>query len=114
MILECHGCDEEQLKDQAFLQAIMEAGAENARAEILHSYFHKFDQGGGVTGVVALAESHISIHTWPEHGYMAVDVFMCGDCNPYDSLDYIVSNMIVGDYQIDSISRGVDYVNLHI
>ena len=113
VILECHGCDEEQLKDESLLQRVMEDGAVYARAAVLHSYFHKFDQGEGVTGVVALAESHISVHTWPEHHYMAVDIFMCGDCNPYDTFEYIINNMIVGEYSIDCINRGTDYVNLH-
>jgi len=113
VILECHGCDEEELKQELFLQKIMEDGAVFAKAQVLHSYFHKFEHGGGVTGVVALAESHISIHTWPEHSYMAIDVFMCGDCNPYDTVDYILNNMAVGEYSIECIDRGVDYQNLH-
>lgn len=113
VILECHECDKEQLKDQDFLQRILEEGAEFARAQVLHSYFHKFDQGEGVTGVVALAESHISIHTWPEHHYTAIDIFMCGDCNPYDTVDYILNHMIIGEYSIDCIDRGVNYQNLH-
>lgn len=109
VILECHWCDSESLKDEQFLEKMMVESALHARAEVLHAYFHKFDRGGGVTGVVALAESHISIHTWPEHRYMAVDIFMCGDCNPYDSFDYIITNMNINEYTIDCIDRGVEY-----
>lgn len=114
VILECHGCSEDDLKDQDLLSNILTAAAEYANAEVLHKYFHKFDRGEGVTGVIALAESHISVHTWPEHAYMAVDVFMCGECNPYDSFEYIINNMDIDSYTIDCIDRGVEYVDLHI
>lgn len=109
VILECHWCDEMSLKDEGFLERLMTDAALAAKAEVLHSYFHKFDRGEGVTGVVALAESHISVHTWPEHGYMAVDVFMCGDCNPYDSFEYIINTMNISEYTLDCIDRGVEY-----
>jgi S-adenosylmethionine decarboxylase len=113
LILECHGCNSEELKDEVFLEKTMIDAAVTAKAEVLHSYFHKFDKGEGVTGVVALAESHISIHTWPEHGYMAVDVFMCGDCNPYDSFEYIINTMLVPDYNADCMDRGVEYGDVY-
>lgn len=54
-----------------------------AGATILHSHFHHFSPNGGVSGVVVLAESHISIHTWPERNFAALDIFMCGACDPY-------------------------------
>lgn len=109
LILECHGCYVSDLKNQNFLENILKEAALYAKAEVLHSYFHKFDRGEGVTGVIALAESHISVHTWPEHEYMAVDVFMCGECNPYDSFDYLISNMKIDSYNIDCIDRGIEY-----
>jgi len=57
-----------------------------AGATILHSHFHHFTPNGGVSGVVVLAESHISIHTWPERSFAAVDIFMCGACDPHDAV----------------------------
>lgn len=63
-------------------RALVDA-ANAAGATVLHSYFHPFGPELGVSGVVVLAESHISIHTWPERGYAAIDVFMCGECDPY-------------------------------
>lgn len=113
VILECHGCHETDLKNEEFLEKILSDAAVYARAEILHTYFHKFDRGGGVTGVIALAESHISVHTWPEYEYMAVDVFMCGECNPYDTFEYIINNMKIDSYSIDCIERGVEYGDLY-
>jgi S-adenosylmethionine decarboxylase len=69
--------DQPELIDRALRQAAIVAGA-----TILHSHFHHFTPNGGVSGVVVLAESHISIHTWPERDFAAIDIFMCGVCDP--------------------------------
>jgi S-adenosylmethionine decarboxylase len=74
------------LDDPAYIDAALCEAALAAGATILHSHFHHFQPNGGVSGVVVLAESHISIHTWPERGFAAVDIFMCGKCDPNDSL----------------------------
>lgn len=66
-------------------QALRE-GAIAAGATILHGHFHHFTPNGGVSGVLVLAESHISIHTWPERDYAAIDIFMCGACDPHDAI----------------------------
>jgi S-adenosylmethionine decarboxylase len=108
-ILECRGCDSEALKNASLLETVLKESAINARAEILYSYFHKFDQGEGITGIIALAESHISIHTWPEHDYMAIDIFMCGECNPQDSIDYIEKNIKIGVLTVQILERGVGF-----
>jgi S-adenosylmethionine decarboxylase len=70
-----------ELIDNALRQAALSAGA-----TILHSHFHHFSPNGGVSGVVVLAESHISIHTWPERSFAAIDIFMCGACDPHDAI----------------------------
>src|SRR5262249_23318295 len=67
------GFDDKEFIEQTFRQAV-----EAAKATLLHIHLHGFSGGGGVSGVAVLAESHISIHTWPERGYAAVDIFMCG------------------------------------
>ena len=74
------------LSDPALIDLALRESALRAGATILHSHFHHFTPNGGVSGVVVLAESHISIHTWPERGFAAVDIFMCGACNPHDAL----------------------------
>ena len=74
------------LDDSGLIDRVLRAAAFKAGATILHSHFHTFTPNGGVSGVVVLAESHISIHTWPERGYAAVDIFMCGACNPHDAV----------------------------
>ena len=74
------------LTDPGLIDRALRDAAEAADATILHSHFHHFGPDGGVSGVVVLAESHISIHTWPERDFAAVDIFMCGSCDPYRSL----------------------------
>ena len=61
----------------------------NTDAPLLHVHLHEFSENGGVSGVAVLAESHISIHTWPEWNYAAVDVFMCGGTDPMKAADVL-------------------------
>ena len=77
-ILELYDCDPSKLDDEVFLRSAITQAAERAGATLLNLITHQF-QPQGVTGLALLAESHISIHTWPEAGYAAVDVFTCGD-----------------------------------
>ena len=71
-----------RLDDIAFIRETFEAAIEAAGATLLHIHLHHFTPNDGVSGVAVLAESHISIHTWPENGYAALDVFMCGRADP--------------------------------
>jgi S-adenosylmethionine decarboxylase len=75
-----------RLDDPDHIDAALREAAVTAGATILHSHFHHFSPNGGVSGVVVLAESHISIHTWPERDFAAIDIFMCGACNPHLSI----------------------------
>jgi S-adenosylmethionine decarboxylase len=74
------------LCDPDYIDRTLREAAEAAGATILHGHFHHFSPNGGVSGVLVLAESHISIHTWPERNFAALDIFMCGACNPYHGL----------------------------
>ncbi len=74
------------LSDPELIDRALCEAAERAGATILHSHFHHFTPNGGVSGVVVLAESHISIHTWPERAFAAIDIFMCGACDPHDAV----------------------------
>jgi len=74
------------LDDVKVIEDALCQGALDADATILHSHFHHFSPYAGVSGVIILAESHISIHTWPEKNYAAIDIFMCGGCDPYDAI----------------------------
>ena len=73
--------DNLEVVEQALRDAAIVSGA-----TILNVDLHHFEPNGGISGVVVLAESHISIHTWPERNFAALDVFMCGDCNPYKGI----------------------------
>ena len=77
-ILELYHCNPAKLDDEAVLRSIITTAVQRAGATLLHLITHHFEPQG-VTGLALLAESHLSIHTWPESGYAAVDVFTCGD-----------------------------------
>lgn len=72
----------ERLDDIAHIEQTLRDCVDAAGATLLHIHLHHFEPNGGVSGVAVLAESHISIHSWPEHGYAALDIFMCGNAVP--------------------------------
>lgn len=76
----------EGLDDHARIETAMRDAVDAAGATLLHIHLHTFEPNGGISGVAVLAESHISVHTWPEKGYAAFDVFMCGDAEPKKAL----------------------------
>src|SRR6266436_6298531 len=78
LLADLHGVDADLLQNGVALELLLRRAAEVAGARVLYSQFHSFGAGDGVTGVVLLAESHISIHTWPESAFAAADIFMCG------------------------------------
>ena len=78
LLLELNDCDSGLLDELDLIETAMVEAAREAGASILGRSFHKFTPRG-VTGIVAIAESHLAIHTWPEHGYAAVDIFTCGE-----------------------------------
>jgi S-adenosylmethionine decarboxylase len=82
-------------------------GALAAGATILHHHFHHFTPNGGVSGVVVLAESHISIHSWPERNFAALDVFMCGSCDPYKLIPFLKAAFTPAHIQISELKRGL-------
>lgn len=81
LLVEYWGCGRQVLDDQGEVQALMERAARAAGATIVATTFHRFAPHG-VSGVVVVEESHLSIHTWPERGYAAVDFYTCGSCRP--------------------------------
>jgi S-adenosylmethionine decarboxylase len=94
------------LADPAWIDRACREAAIAAGATILHSHFHHFSPNGGVSGVVVLAESHISIHTWPERGFAAVDIFMCGACDPHLSIPVLRAAFEPSAVQLDEQRRG--------
>ncbi|HET6183812.1 MAG TPA: adenosylmethionine decarboxylase [Acetobacteraceae bacterium] len=95
------------LSDPDYIDRHLRDAAEAAGATILHSHFHHFAPNGGVSGVIVLAESHISIHTWPERDFAAVDIFMCGACDPYKSLPVLKQAFGAAHVQLSEQRRGL-------
>jgi S-adenosylmethionine decarboxylase len=95
-----------RLDDPAHIDAALREAAVTAGATILHSHFHHFTPNGGVSGVVVLAESHISIHTWPERDFAAVDIFMCGACDPHRSIPILQQAFQPAKVDLDEQRRG--------
>ncbi len=94
------------LADPAHIDRALRHGAEVAGATILHSHFHHFTPNGGVSGVVVLAESHISIHTWPERDFAAIDIFMCGACDPHRAIPVLQAAFHPERVCVDEQRRG--------
>lgn len=100
VLADLGGIAAEKLCSCTALDALLRTAAEAAHARVLHSHFHGFGDGQGVTGVVLLAESHISIHTWPECGFAAADIFMCGDAQPQLALAIIEQALQPASHQV--------------
>jgi S-adenosylmethionine decarboxylase len=97
--------DDAKLVKQALLDAVVACGA-----NLLNLYVHDFGEGSGVTGVAVLSESHISIHTWPETGYAALDVYTCGSCDPKNCLPVFQEAFSPETISVDEKRRGAEYV----
>jgi S-adenosylmethionine decarboxylase len=99
---DAEGLDDRDRIEQALIDAVNAAGA-----TLLHIHLHTFTEGGGISGVAVLAESHISVHTWPERAYAAFDVFMCGDAEPRKALGVFKAAFNPGRIVIGEHKRGV-------
>ncbi len=94
------------LSDPTLIDRSLCEAARAAGATILHSHFHHFSPNGGVSGVVVLAESHISIHTWPERHFAAIDIFMCGECDPHLAVPVLQRTFQADRVDLDEQRRG--------
>ena len=97
----------ERMGDLEFIQETIEESARKAGAIILHSFYHPFGEGMGVSGVTVLSESHISIHTWPERNFASIDIFMCGNCDPQTAVDYLQKTLEPSSVDQSLNRRGV-------
>lgn len=107
VIAELYGCDKALIDDLEFVQDVMLRAVELSGATIVKPVFHKFSPHG-LSGMIVIAESHFSIHTWPEYGYCAVDVFTCGNViNNHEALSYIKTHLQATNLSVSEIKRGV-------
>jgi S-adenosylmethionine decarboxylase proenzyme len=106
LIVELYGCNTDILNDKERIEQIMMEAAERAGATIVQKVFHLFNPHG-ISGVVVIAESHLAIHTWPEYGYAAVDVFTCGSkVDPWKAYEHIKKELEAEHVSIMEMYRG--------
>ena len=105
IILDCWGAS--RLNDLAHIEAALHEAIQVSGATLLHIHLHHFTPNGGVSGVAVLAESHISIHTWPERDYAALDIFMCGDTQPEKAISVFEKAFNTQSTTVNTHLRGV-------
>lgn len=106
IIVDCYGCSPELLNDVAKLEDIVLAAVAESGATYLEHHIRPF-YPQGVTGVVIIAESHFAFHTWPEHGYIALDYFTCGDSvSPNVAVEFVLDILQPRDVDWLSKNRG--------
>ena len=105
LLLELYRCDREKLNDESFLRCILNRASKLANATVLNLISHKFEPQG-VTAIALLAESHISIHTWPESYYSAIDIFTCGqNMMPEKASQYLLESLMAKEHSLRVIER---------
>lgn len=105
-ILELYECDTNTCNDVEKLKVIMLEAVERANATLVKTYFHQFSPFG-ISGTIVIAESHFNVHTWPEHQFMAIDLFTCGDSlNPDEAKDYLVDATGAQRHDYKVLDRG--------
>ncbi len=106
LLLELKECDREILDDLSYIQEALVSAAEEVGATVVGQSFHKFAPLG-VTGILAIAESHICIHTWPEYGFAAVDIFTCGQgFEPHPAAELLIQRLRCKEPSVIEVKRG--------
>ena len=107
ILVEYYNCNEDTLRNHEEIEKLMNKAAEISGATIVTSTFHHFNPWG-VSGAVIISESHLTIHTWPEFGYAAVDLFTCGDkVNPWIGFDFLEKSLQAEKSESYELSRGM-------
>ncbi|HHT9114208.1 MAG TPA: adenosylmethionine decarboxylase [Candidatus Wunengus sp. YC65] len=110
IILEMWGCCKDTIDNVEVVKEILVKAAESVKATLVDVVCHRFSPYG-VTGVAILAESHIAVHTWPEHGYAAADIFICGSTiNPRNAASYMAEAFYAKETSFLELKRG-DFVS---
>ncbi|HWR83207.1 MAG TPA: adenosylmethionine decarboxylase [Candidatus Deferrimicrobium sp.] len=107
LIAEFSDCNRESLNNLPLLERLLKEAVRVSGATLVRSVFHRYHPQG-VSGVVVIAESHLSVHTWPEYGYAAVDYFTCGNSiDPYKAFEYLKDELSCRNAQLTEIKRGM-------
>ena len=99
--------DASRLDDLEHVEETLREAVKEVGATLLRIDLHHFTENGGISGVAVLAESHMSIHTWPECGYAALDVFVCGTCDPYKAVPVLKRAFKPSNVQVAEHKRGL-------
>ena len=106
VLAELYECDNTVLDDVPTIRRQMLAAAHLIGATVVGEVFHRFS-ANGVSGVVVIAESHLSIHTWPESGYVAIDIFTCSQLDPIPGIGFLAEAVGAREYRLQEILRGL-------
>lgn len=107
LLVELKDCNPEILKDLGKVKEALVSAAKEAKATIIDVSFHEFNPFG-ISGMVVIAESHLSVHTWPEYAYAAIDIFTCGDIiKPETAADYLIKKFESKNPSIVEMKRGI-------
>ncbi len=107
LLIEFWSCNRQKIDNLDYLERILSQAAEAAGATVLKTAFQDFNPQG-VSGVVVIAESHLTIHTWPEHGYAAVDVFTCGSTvDPWKAARFLKHELEAEEMEVKDFPRGL-------
>tara|TARA_B100000575_G_scaffold176893_1_gene141841 strand:- start:142 stop:585 length:444 start_codon:yes stop_codon:yes gene_type:complete len=105
LLLELYGCNREKLNDELYLRCQLNSAAKLAKASVLNIVSNKFEPFG-VTAIALLAESHLSIHTWPESHYSAIDIFTCGrNMKPNLASQFLIESLEASNHVLKTIVR---------
>jgi len=107
LLIELWSCNRQKIDNLDYLETIMSQAAEAAGATVLKTAFQDFNPQG-VSGVVVIAESHLTIHTWPEYGYAAVDIFTCGTkVDPWKAAGFLKQELEADQFSVRDFQRGI-------
>ncbi|GER67025.1 S-adenosylmethionine decarboxylase proenzyme [Weizmannia acidilactici] len=113
VIEELWGCDADKLNDMDYIEQLFVDAALKSGAEIREVAFHKFAPQG-VSGVVIISESHLTIHSFPEHGYASIDVYTCGHLDPKVAANYIAEKLGATSRETIELPRGMGPVKMDV
>ena len=107
LLVELYGCDAKSITDVQKVEEIMVGAAKYAKATIVDVVFHSFNPHG-ISGVIVIQESHLTIHTWPEYNFASVDVYTCGNkVNPWNAYKYLAKHFKAKNVTALEMKRGV-------
>ena len=111
LVAELTDCNVEFLDDLPFLEQVMKEAARVSGATVVKTAFHRYNPQG-LSGIVVIAESHLSIHTWPEYGYAAIDCFTCGSSvDPWKALEHLKEALQCKSVSAKELNRGIPSEN---